>query len=104
MKNNLVNNIISILNANSTIDEKRANFRKEKARCRGKNRTILSIIIDLLSEYTLPLNFDDSFSIYSLDEITSKEYDILLEVANGSSCQYFNAVCFDILWEHYQKI
>ena len=104
MKNNFTNNIISILNMDSSLDEKRAALSKEKARYRGHNRIVLSIIVELLSEYALPLNFDDTFSIYSLEKTSSKEYDILLEVANGSSYQYIRAVIFDLAWEHYHKL
>lgn len=88
----------------SSLDEKRAALSKEKARYRGHNRIVLSIIVELLSEYALPLNFDDTFSIYSLEKTSSKGYDILLEVANGSSYQYIRAVIFDLAWEHYHKL
>lgn len=104
MKNTLVNSIISIINDSSSFDEKQTALRKERTRRRGRNRIVLSIIIDLLSKYSLPLHFEDTFSICYLDELTSNEYDTLLKVAHRSSCKYFKAVCLDILWEHYHKI
>ncbi len=104
MKNDLINIIVSVVNSNSSFSEKRTQFRQERCRRRGKNRILLSVIIDLFSEYTLPLSLEDSLSVHSLDELTSKEYDMLLSVARRSSCKYFQAICFDIIWEHYHKI
>lgn len=88
----------------SAIDEKISELRKKKARAKGHNQIVLSAIIELLSEYTLPLNIDDSFSIYSLDNITSKEYEVLRDIVKLSSFQFFNAICLDLLWEHYHNI
>ena len=104
MKTDFLSNIASILNMPSSIDEKTSELRKKKARAKGHNQIVLSAIIELLSEYTLPLNIDDSFSIYSLDNITSKEYEVLRNIVKLSSFRFFNAICLDMLWEHYHNI
>lgn len=104
MQNNHIDNIISILNADSSLEEKRAALIKEKCHYKESNATILSIIIEVLSECALPLNFDDALSIYSLDEIDSNGYDVILSIANSSSCHYFNAIAFELAWKHFHKI
>ena len=104
MKTDFLSNIVSILNMPSAIDVKISKLRKIKTRTKGQNQIVLSAIIELLSEYTLPLNIDDSFSIYSLDNITSKEYEVLLDIVKLSSFRFFNAICLDLLWEHYHNI
>lgn len=104
MQNNLVNRIISILDTDSSWDEKRSALRQERGRRRGRNRIVLSFIIDLLYEYILPLNFEDVFSLPTIKELTAKEYDTLLRIAQGSSCHYFKAVWLDLAWEHYHNI
>ena len=76
MKTDFLSNIVSILNMPSAIDVKISKLRKIKTRTKGQNQIVLSAIIELLSEYTLPLNIDDSFSIYSLD--------ILIEYPNAN--------------------
>lgn len=104
MKTDFLINVVSILNMPSTTDEKIAELRKKKTHTKGSNQIVLSVIIELLSEYSLPLRIDDHFSIYSMDDITSKEYDALLAVVKLSSFRFFNAICFDMLWEHCHKI
>jgi hypothetical protein len=73
MKTDFLINVVSILNMPSTTDEKIAELRKKKTHTKGSNQIVLSVIIELLSEYSLPLRIDDHFSIYSMDDITSKE-------------------------------
>lgn len=100
MKKDLINKIIAEINAPSSFQEKIDELRREKKHRRGKNKIILSVIIELFDEYALPLRYDDTFNNYYLGEFSSKEYEILLTIALRSSCKYFKAIYFDIIWEH----
>ena len=104
MKKDLINKIIAEINAPSSFQEKIDELRCEKKHRRGKNKIILSVIIELFDEYALPLRYDDTFNNYYLGELSSKEYEILLTIALRSSCKYFKAICFDIIWEHQHRI
>ena len=104
MKKDFIDNITSIIDEDSSLSEKRMKLRQEKSHRRGRNRIIISVIINMLQEYSLPLNFGDKLNIHDSVELSDKEYDILLAISCRSSCLYFSAVCFEFVWSHYHRI
>ena len=98
MSNSLVTEIISVLNNDSSIDDKRNELLKIVKHRRGNNRKFLYIIHDILY-FHLPLSLDNKFKLCDRNFL-EEEYKGLNKVLEKSSCTYFNAICSEILWSY----
>jgi len=93
--------ITNILNQESLLNEKKMQIREARSKRRSVNRHLYLVIEDLLSDYNLPIRPEDALSIYVLNDASEEVYLRLRAILQGSHCNYFNAVCGEILWEHF---
>ncbi len=68
---------------------------------RSENRLTIKFVIELLSEFILPLRHDVEINNYLFQYVTENIYKNLKIILEGSTCTYFNAVCGELLWKHY---
>ena len=104
MRNDFINKTLHILNHSSSAREKQEGLRKEKAKRRGKNRAILSVIIELLDKHSLSIDITDDLFIIDLKDFTEKEYISLATISHRCTNTYFKATSLEVLWLHYRKI
>lgn len=99
MNNKIIKDIVSILNDNSSLENKRNNIYSLCKYKHAENRTLLSIIAKILMRYFLPIRPEDDVDRNINDNISEKNFNWLREIVNASKCRYFNAICNELLWK-----
>lgn len=104
MKSDIINEIISIINSDCDLHEKRSNIRALQIRRRKENKQLLNIVCSLLNIHTLPIRFCDGLNLYPLENATENHYTKLRIIYKKSKCVLFNAICGEVLFKHYHEI
>lgn len=97
MTTSIIKDILSVLNSDMSLENKRLNFMELRKRKRGHNRHLIDIVYYMMDSYILPLRHDESLRIREKD-FTEKECSQLKSIVLNSKCSYFNAVCGEVLW------
>jgi hypothetical protein len=93
--------ITNILNDENSLPEKRKKICEARKKRRGINRQVYLAVEGILSNLNLPIRPEDELNIYFLNNASEEVYSRLKSVHKQSSCNYFNAVCGEIIWEHF---
>lgn len=104
MKNDVINKIIDVINNNSSLEDKISQLQLYNSHRRGKNKIIISTIIEMLSKHTLPLHFDEPFYIHYLNMLDPLDYKVLSSISSRSTCLFFNALCLEVIGSHCHSI
>ena len=97
MRTSIINDILSVLNSNISLNDKRFRIIEMKKNRRGNNRKLIYIISEMLSPHVFPLKHSEHIRIIT-SEFTEKEYAHLKTIVLNSKCSYFNAACGETLW------
>ena len=96
--------MITIINKDCTLAQKRQMMRDADLQLSEKEQVAKAIIIELLSEYIMPVELNKPFHIYEQQEANEETYKTLADVLASSRYNYFNATCNELLWDHYHDI
>lgn len=97
MTTSITKDILSVLNNDMSLENKRIAFMEMRKRKRGHNRHLIDIVYYMIYSYVLPLRHDEPLRIREKD-FAEKEYSQLKSIVLDSKCSYFNAVCGEALW------
>ena len=64
---------------------------------------MVQVIRDIFREFTLPIRNDEKIEEYRINDLTEEAYKRLSQIISLSECIYFNAVCGELLWDHYHE-
>ncbi len=101
MTQTAIADITSTLNNDRSLLEKRNKICEGRKKRRGVNRHVYLAVEDMLSNLNLPIRPEDELNIYVLSSAPEEVYNRLKSVYHRSTCNYFNAVCGEVLWEHF---
>ena len=97
---NLITEIISVLNSENSLGNKRTQLRLLCKYRRKENRILLNFICDALSPYALPVRIKNDLRVLmNGSKLSDKNYQQLGKILNGSNCILFNAICSEVLWK-----
>ncbi len=96
--------IIAIINEDCALAQKRQLLRDTELKLPESEQVVKAIIIDLLSEHIMPVELNTPLHVYELQATTEDTYKTLSQVLISSACNYFNATCGELLWDHYHNV
>ncbi len=99
MNSKITKDIVSILNDNSSLENKRNNIYSLCKNKHKENRALLSITAKILMRHFLPIRPEDDIDRNINENISEKNLNRLKEIVNASKCRYFNAICSELLWK-----
>lgn len=100
MSHSLEQEIILVLNNDTSLENKRILLQQISKNRRGTNRVLLSVIIQILSKNILPLHYSKSLEDMIYVDLSEPIYTKLNKILGKAQCQYFNAICSELLWNH----
>lgn len=104
MGNSITNDIVSILNSNEIIADKKIAIMNLVKRRRGANRVLLYLIDKILSKHILPIKFDDKLEQGNLGDIPEDIYEKLESLLMKTNFSYFNAIGSELVWMHNHNV
>lgn len=101
--NKFLNQILNILNQKESCDTICNSFTKAFPHFRGVNRKLIQVIRDIFSQFALPIRNNEKVLEYKNSNLNEELYEKLAQLILASECVYFNAVCGELLWDHYHE-
>lgn len=99
MKSTIINDILSVLNSDISLENKKAALITMRDSRRGDNRKLLYIVQRMLFCHVLPLKHTEDISV--MPEPNKNTYEKLKNVLYASNCSFFNAVCGEFLCQYF---
>lgn len=96
--------ILDILHKNIEVHEKQNILREASKKRRGNNKTLYLTIAKMLEESVMPLDTNKELRVFYLKNCSEEIFAHLREILKGSEYECFNAVCAEILWQHYHEL